>query len=129
MAASSQPPASGETLQLSLREDVIAISCGYCIAGLKADGTVVADRIISNTVSNWRNIISVAVSGYDAVGLKADGTVVSTRNGDDVSSWRNIVAIAAGEYYVLGLMADGSVVVSGDLEGSQPDVSGWNLFS
>ena len=112
---------------------------GYIIVGVRSDGTVVAAinendtrafaLSIKNTVSEWRDIVSV-VANYDSIlGLKSDGTVVHT--GERLvggssrwwHGWRDIVAIASdGIFAYYGLKSDGTVVSSEDYLG----VSGWS---
>ncbi len=104
----------------------ISVSNGNQIVGLKADGTVVSTGVDCEScndagqcnVSDWADIVAVAVSSFHTVGLKADGTVVAIgRNVDDecdVSEWTDIVAVSAGSYGTVGLKNDGTVVTKGD---------------
>ena len=70
---------------------------GHCTIGLKSDGTVVAvgenDKGQCN-VSDWTDIVAVAIGWNHTVGLKSDGTVVATGNNEDgqcnVSGWTDI---------------------------------------
>ena len=115
--------------------DIISISAGGFLAGLKEDGTVVAKGgYIEKTVAEWRDIVSISV-GYDhIVGLKSDGTVVAVFGGwsesnygqCDVSEWTDIVAIAAGNGFTVGLKADGTVVAVGqDSDGQVSKTASW----
>ncbi len=89
---------------------------GFGSAYLLCDGTVKCDYI---DVSDWENIIDIAVSDCHIVGLKADGTVVAKGNNYantdqcNVSGWTDIVQIDCGYNYTLGLKSDGTVVYAG----------------
>ncbi|MGI6664566.1 MAG: hypothetical protein ACOX3W_04025 [Christensenellaceae bacterium] len=92
------------------------------IVGLQKNGRVKlvkglqTDKVASNNVSGWRNIVDVAVGQYHTVGLQADGTVVATGNNEhgqcDVSGWTDIVAIEAGNLFTVGIRADGTVLIT-----------------
>ena len=108
------------------------ISATYHTVGLCADGSVVAvgyDKLGQCNVSNWRDIVAIAVGGDHTVGLCADGSVVATGYNEhgqcDVSNWRDIVAIAAGYSHTVGLCADGSVVAVGDNGRGECNTSNW----
>lgn len=121
--------------------NIVAISAGGALLGLKSNGTVVAaggnikDRWYDGEceVTKWKDIVQVA-AGYDfSLGLKSDGTVISTKlthkeydyGQCDVSSWNNIIAISALGRNAAGLKSDGTVVVTGDNSCGQCDVSSW----
>ena len=102
------------------------------IVGVNADGTVVAtgdNKYGQCEVSEWRDIVAVAVGERHTVCLHSDGTVVAAgRNVDgqcNVSDWTNIIAICAGEYHTVGLRSNGTVVATGYNEFCQCDVSAW----
>lgn len=92
------------------------------IVGLQKNGRVKlvkglqTDKVASNNVSGWRNIVDVAVGQYHTVGLQTDGTVVATGNNEhgqcDVSGWTDIVAIEAGNLFTVGIRADGTVLIT-----------------
>lgn len=114
--------------------DIVAIAgteTSFCVAGLKADGTVVVSNGRNgiarnqngmvenyNSVKNWTNIISISMSDQNILGLKKDGTVVTAGNvnakQETVSEWKDIVAISAGVNFHLGLKEDGRIVVAGE---------------
>ena len=84
--------------------------------GLKADGTVVAtgwNDFGQCDISDWNNIISIAVHGDHTIGIKSDGTAVATgilggsiSEKCDVSNWESIVATDG----LHGVKADGSLI-------------------
>ncbi len=102
---------------------------GNCTAGLRSDGTVVANTSGYCDVDNWTDIVSVVMGDSHTVGLRADGTVVATGEpvmGEcNVNDWTDIVAISAGNYHTVGLRSDGTVVAAGYNGYHQCDVSGW----
>ncbi len=99
-------------------EDIVFVSAGFCTAGIKSDGTVVAtgDSDVSKEVEQWTDIVSVSVGDSHIVGLKKDGTVVAAGNNDEnqcnVQKWSGIVAVSSGAYHTVGLKADGTVVAT-----------------
>lgn len=112
--------------------DIVAIAAGNKhTVGLKSDGTVVAVgdtdgyettsssyysdyETVTETVSDWTDIVSIAAASQYTAGLKSDGTVVTVGEDDFyVSSWSNIIDIAAGGDHLIGLKADGTVVAEG----------------
>lgn len=94
-----------------------------CTFGVKSDGTVAAvgdnagDRC---EVSEWTDIVAVAVGRNHSVGLKSDGTAVAAGMNDysqsSVARWTDITAIAAGDNHTVGLKSDGTVVSVGEHE-------------
>lgn len=72
-------------------------------------------------VSNWKEIIQIAVSNTHIVGLKKDGTVVETHSNEvsvrrdcyDVMGWKNIVAVYTDTNLTIGLTMDGRIVSCG----------------
>ena len=99
---------------------------------LKEDGTVIAsgenDKGQCN-VSDWTDIVSVAVGNRYTVGLKKDGTVVAVGENEDgqcnVESWTNIISISAKNGHTVGLKADCTVVATGKNTDGQCNVSDW----
>ena len=130
---------SNLTKQVSRWTDIIAVSCsGYCVLGLKTDGTVVAvgdDREGNLEVENWTDIVAIVAGGTHSLGLKSDGTVVATGRNEkhqcDVSDWTDIVDIAISNSSTMdnmsvGLKADGSVVAVGSDYGAiLADIRNW----
>ena len=64
-------------------------------------------------ISDWNNIISIAVHGDHTIGIKSDGTAVATgilvgsiSEKCDVSNWESIVATDG----LHGVKADGSLI-------------------
>jgi len=117
-------------LDVSAWTDIVAISAGDYLIGLKEDGTVLSTGYALG-LSNWTDIIAISTDyGGCILGLKSDGTVVAT--GQDVfgklkvSDWKDIVAIGIGNYFSIGLKSDGTMVLVGDCSYSgakTPDVS------
>ncbi len=99
------------------------------VVGLKEDGTVVAVGENNNgqcNVSEWRNIIDIAVGGNRTVAVHEDGTVVYTADIDayghtSLAHWENIVSVYSinlMQDYFVGLKADGTIVTTKE---------GWTL--
>lgn len=82
-----------------------------------------------NSISNWHDIVSVAVGGEIAVGLQKDGKVVTAGRirgyNIDTSDWEDIVAISAGDMYIAGLKSDGTIVTQGHNGDGQRNVNNW----
>ena len=108
--------------------DIVAIDglgVTGCIAGLRADGTVlVSNHGMGNRANfyeakEWTDVIAVSMGFDSLLGLKRDGTVVAAGNLSvgqrDVLEWTDIVAVAAGQNVHVGLSADGSIVTAGEL--------------
>ena len=103
------------------------------VAGLKADGTVVANGESYSDlceISEWRDIIKIFDLGLGIGGLKADGTVVGAginKYGEwDVSEWKDIVSIYSYYFdHTIGLKADGTVVATGEYIFDKYDVLKW----
>lgn len=120
---------------------MVSVSAGFHIAGLKADGTVLAagpagwfpnwgDYGQCEGVSDWREIASISAGSWHTVGLKRDGTVLAAGLNSygecSVSDWRGIVAVSAGRAHTVGLKADGTVVAAGGYSGGHAcDVTEW----
>ena len=82
------------------------------IAGIKADGTVVATGTYANDILSWGKLADIAMADGIIVGLTADGKVKMTgdyaeKMKDIVEGWTNIVAIEAG--YANGSFIDNIV--------------------
>ena len=102
--------------------NIVSVVCrnGYCIVGLKEDGTVVMDHNnndIGYDTSKWRDIVGISIGYRHIVGVKSDGSCVAI--GDncdgqcDVSSWTNVVCIYAYNNSTVGIRSDGSVLITG----------------
>lgn len=64
--------------------DIVQLTVGGPVVGLKSDGTVVASGNVYSDyphteVSDWSDIVQIGGGYYHTLGLKSDGTVVSTR--------------------------------------------------
>lgn len=106
--------------------DIVQISSGYNVAGLKSDGTVVAcgwDFMGQCNVTKWRNIVWVCCSSVRGfvVGLKNDGTVIvsdsyktpsaSTVNGErKVPYFTDVVRIMVDERTIYGITVEGDIL-------------------
>lgn len=127
---------------LSEWKDIVNIgaSCSKLVAGVRSNGTVLIygdDYLIESNkidVSNWTDIIDIAVGVNYIVGLKSDGTVIATGSNTykqlEVGDWKDIKSIAVsdnpdGACHTLGLKADGTVVAAGNNFDGQCNVSGW----
>jgi len=100
--------------------------------GLMSDGTVVATgRLMSIPfdVSDWTDIVQVAVGEGLGVGVKSDGTVVATgssgRDKSNVEGWTDILQVTSGESFTVGVRSDGTVVSTGWNQSGQSNVDGW----
>ena len=116
--------------------DIVAIdglgAAAGCIAGLKADGTVVvSNQGVGVNGANfrdaleWTDIIAVSMGFDSLLGLKRDGTVVTAgnlRSGQEkVKEWTDMAAVAAGMQLHVGLKRDGTMVTAGDF-GGEPEL-------
>ena len=117
--------------QINTWENIVAVfATDHQTIGLKADGTVVATRMlwddgklksddrISPAVFHWTDIKALEPTMHDVVGLRLDGTVVATGDNKygqgNVSSWQDIIDIATGDFVIVGLKADGTVVYTAE---------------
>jgi len=106
---------------------------GRHTVGLKSDGTVLlaglSDDSLRCRVSDWTDILAIAVGWGHTVGLKSDGTVVAVGWNDyrqcNVGGWTDIVRVAAADWHTVGLKSDGTVVAVGRNDDGQCDVGGW----
>ena len=99
--------------------DIISLSGNdVCLAGLKADGTVVIAGSGCLEASGWTNIVSISACGNQLAGLKEDGTVVVLKAEagvlEEVESWTNVEAVYTTEHSVIGFQKDGNVLAAGD---------------
>lgn len=105
--------ASGEPLRIK------AIAANYDVtAAVYSDGTV---RAIGKAdygrcaVTEWENVVSVAVCDEHTLGLTDQRTVLCTGKGEiprTVARWKGITAISANRTSVFGLKEDGTVVAA-----------------
>lgn len=124
--------------------DIASIYAGTSFsAGLKTDGTVVADGVNRTgesigdvwDFSGWTDMINLAAGDYFLVGLKSDGTVLFTGSGseigidavNEISSWQNIVQISAGHDHVIALTANGQLLCAGNDGYGQCDLYGAKI--
>lgn len=122
---------ANNTFEISEWEDIVSVSAGGCIVGLKKDGTVVGvgDSDYFSGIEDWTNIIDVACGYQHTVGLREDGTVVATGLNDygqtNVSDWTDIVSVATGSWNTFGIKKDGTVVATGYNKNGQCNVESW----
>ncbi len=99
-------------------------------AALWTDGTVTAAGKNDDgqcDVSEWKDMVSIAVHGDSTVGLRADGVILIAGPGRKYASLsvKNFAAIGT-EYYLAGVTRDGKVQFMGPVdEDIQKAVSWW----
>ena len=111
----------------------IAMSHCNLSAGLMEDGTVKLiglDKTVARCdVSEWNDIVAVAVGDYHVVGLKSDGTVVASGDNGygqcDVSEWKDVVAIWSDNIVTIGLTEDGKILKAGRFMGDKYEADTW----
>ncbi|MBQ3757351.1 MAG: hypothetical protein II873_09575 [Oscillospiraceae bacterium] len=109
-------------------KNIKALVAGYgFIAGLRSDGTVVAELSEDYyypekvDVSSWKNIKKISGGGSILIGLKNNGTVVWTgedlgeQSHDAVTAWKNIVDLSSTGVHTIGVRKDGRVEYTGDV--------------
>lgn len=105
-------------------ENIVHIAVGrQFVAGLRADGTVIAaGRNLQHQleVSAWRNIAMIAVGDHHTIGLTVDGHVKTTSFtgtnacGQDLTGdWKDVIAVYGGARATLALCVDGTLLVAG----------------
>ncbi len=110
--------------------DIVSIAGGFVdnAAGLRSDGTVVAD-VYNTKVQEWRDIVSIACGGDYVAGLRSDGTVMSVGSNEygrcNVQNWRDIVSLACEHNHTVGLRSNGTVMSVGSNEYGQCNVQNW----
>ena len=99
---------------------------------LKRDGTVALYEggfTESKRITDWCNIIDIALCDDFRVGLRDDGTVeydgTNTYDQHLVDDWKDVTSIAVSWYNVVGLKKDGTVLVSGNDSWDQLDAAQW----
>lgn len=99
-------------------------------AGLKADGSVVANGL---SVSGLANILALDCTPNGLFALDDSGRVLtrafSYAHLPDVSDWQNIIAISASATHIVGVTADGRVLSRGESDMGQCDTQEWVLFT
>ena len=104
------------------------------IAGLKSDGTVVAEGQWEFTqlyqAKRWTGIVDIAACGEDIIGLKEDGIVVVTgKTSSDqkrYSDWTEIAALASSGSDSISIKYDGTVMADGlGSKKSKEQLSAW----
>ncbi len=99
-------------------------------AALWTDGTVTAAGKNDDgqcDVSEWKDMVSIAVNGSSTVGLRADGVILIAGPGRKYASLsvKNFAAIGT-EYYLAGVTRDGKVQFMGPVdEDIKKAVSWW----
>ena len=103
---------------------------GQHVAAVTEDGKIlVAGKNDSGQcdVSDWNDIISVAVSGGCTIGLKTDGSLLAVGEDPykqcDVSQWKNIAVVAASGGHTVGLQYGGKVMAVGKNDCGQCNVT------
>ena len=105
---------------------------GYRTVAIRADGSVVAvgeNEDGQCDVTEWSDIIDVAVGRFHTVGLKSDGNAVAIGSKGfgkcDVKDWTDIIDVDAGIWHTVGLKSDGTVVAVGENDDGECDVLNW----
>ncbi len=131
VSAAEQKTAPVQVVKNNIRRRSIATDGCHNLIAIQKDGTVRSnDREID--LSEFKDVVSVAIDYDWALGLKEDGTVVfSAKKGysgniqEELANWTDIVDIAADESNFYGLRSDGTVVAAGGNYFGQTDVSDW----
>lgn len=126
-----QPLTTGGELITSEYFDLVALDAATAnSAGLKADGTVVANGL---DVSSFQNILAIDCTPNGVFALNDSGRVLSRAFSfahlPDVSDWRNIVAISASATHIAAVTADGRVLSRGESDMGQCNTQDWVLFA
>lgn len=126
-----QPLTTANELVTSEFYDLVALDAATAnSAGLKADGTVVANGL---DVSGFQNILAIDCTPNGVFALDDTGLVhsraFSFAHLPDVSDWRNIVSISASATHIAAVTADGRVLSRGASEMGQCDTQEWILFT
>lgn len=100
--------------------------------GVATDGSVrFMGRSVSGQhyISDWADVVRLAVSGNTTAALVSDGTVLLTgEHAEDfaeAANWTDIVDIALGDAHMIGLRSDGTVCAVGDDSHGQLKVQNW----
>jgi hypothetical protein len=80
-------------------------------------------------LSEWRDIVNLAIRGNYVSGLRKDGTVV-TNSGYDCSKWNDIIQIVMGDCFLAGLRKDGTVIMSSNTRNNSVlSIKKWKSIS
>jgi alpha-tubulin suppressor-like RCC1 family protein len=117
-------------------EGFVAVAGGeYHSLGLKADGSIVAWGVTTETMNNFgqcnvpspnHDFVAVAAGWLHSLGLKSDGSIVAWGNSTVPTPNSGFVAVAGGYYHSLGLKSDGSIVAWGQNDEKQCNVPAPN---
>lgn len=126
-----QPLSTHGELTTEAYYDLVAMDAATAnSAGLKADGTVVANGL---DVSSLRNILAIDCTPNGIFALDDSGRVFSRAFSfahlPDVSDWQNIVAISASATHIVAITVDGRVLARGESDVGQCDTLDWVLFT
>lgn len=99
-------------------KDIVSIeSCFFFIAALHPDGTVEAANCGTGEIydlSEWTDIVQIAVSEGNVFGLRADGKVLvggMQMDFSGVEEWTDVVSVFTDYPSPIGLRADGTLLV------------------
>lgn len=116
--------------------DVVAVSIGSHVVGLRSDGQVFSEPAWANSVQvdvhDWHDIIDVSAGQDLVIGLRSEGAVVAAGKGCEqfnAADWHDVVSISTYGTHTVGLRADGRVMSVGDNEHGQCNVADWKLFN
>ena len=126
-----QPLATSGELKTSDYFDLVQMDAATAnSAGLKADGTVVANGLDVATLSNilWIDCTPNGVFALDNSG-RVFSRAFTFAHLPDVSDWRNIIAISASGTHIAAITADGRVLSRGESDMRQCDTQEWVLFA
>lgn len=126
-----QPLTTAEELVTSEYYDLVALDAATAnSAGLKADGTVVANGL---DVTEFQNILAIDCTPNGVFALDDKGLVhsraFSFAHLPDVSDWRNVISISASATHIVAVTADGRVLSRGESNMGQCDTQEWRLFT
>ena len=126
-----QPLSTSAELSTSEYYDLVAMDAATAnSAGLKADGTVVANGL---DVSAFQNVLVIDCTPNGVFALDDSGRVLSRAFSfahlPDVSDWQNVVAISASATHIVCVTADGRVLSRGESDMGQCDTQEWVLFT
>lgn len=102
-------PEAARRIKAIAANDYVTVAL-YGNGSVQAIGSVEYGRCM---VSEWRDVVAIAVCAYHTVGLTSEGKVRCTGKGTIprvVSKWRDITAISANNTGVFGLKRDGTVL-------------------
>ena len=126
-----QPLTTHDELATDDYFDLVALDAATAnSAGLKADGTVVANGL---DVLGLTNILAIDCTANGIFALDDKGSVLqrafSYAHLPDVSDWQHIIAISASATHIAGVTAEGRVVSRGASDMGQCETMDWVLFT